>query len=326
MRIADAANKVIGTIKEKVAEHQETIDKVKDAAHEARDVVGTVKDAYEAVTERVSHGVINSEALKDLKDPTGKLTKLSQLKLAGRVVGTVAHVVKLPGAIATAVKDIREAVRTGSRADIATAAHSVLDAAGDAVETAADGLEAAVKVNKLATTYKAAKLAFKAAAPGVTEAVAKAAAKSAMKSTFEGATRQVARAAARQVVKDVAKAEAGSIARAVAGSASRAAAKASLKSASHAAVEAAAHAGAHAATGTLARAAARFAPGVNIALAAIDTASAAATLADPKASLGSKITSCITAAGSIAAATNIPIVSQVGAAVSTVSSIVGAFF
>jgi hypothetical protein len=65
---------------------------------------------------------------------------------------------------------------------------------------------------------------------------------------------------------------------------------------------------------------------MNVAMAAIDTGVAAATLADPKAGLGKKVTSVITAAGSIAAATNIPVVSQVGAAVSTVSGIVGAFF
>ena len=71
---------------------------------------------------------------------------------------------------------------------------------------------------------------------------------------------------------------------------------------------------------------ARFAPGVNIAMAAIDTGIAVATLADPKASTGSKVTSCITAAGSIVAATNIPVVSQIGAGVSIVSSFVGGFF
>jgi hypothetical protein len=75
--------------------------------------------------------------------------------------------------------------------------------------------------------------------------------------------------------------------------------------------------------GTAARLAGRFAPGLNIAMAGVDTAIAARTLSDPKASIASKVTSSITAAGSIAAATNIPIVSQVGAAVSAVSSVTG---
>jgi hypothetical protein len=87
--------------------------------------------------------------------------------------------------------------------------------------------------------------------------------------------------------------------------------------------EAAAKLGAKGAS-TAAKAAGRFAPGVNIGIAALDTAMAAKTIADPNASVASKVTSGITAAGSIVAATNIPIVSQVGAAVSTASSVAGA--
>ncbi|WPB80559.1 hypothetical protein KYC5002_15625 [Archangium violaceum] len=86
--------------------------------------------------------------------------------------------------------------------------------------------------------------------------------------------------------------------------------------------EAAAKLGAKGAS-TAAKAAGRFAPGVNIGIAALDTAMAAKTIADPNASIASKVTSGITAAGSIAAATNIPIVSQVGAAISTASSVAG---
>jgi hypothetical protein len=74
------------------------------------------------------------------------------------------------------------------------------------------------------------------------------------------------------------------------------------------------------------RAAGRFVPGVNVAIAAADTAAFVNTLRDPKASVGSRVTAGVTALGSIAAATNIPVVSQVGAAVSTVSSFVGSFF
>jgi len=87
--------------------------------------------------------------------------------------------------------------------------------------------------------------------------------------------------------------------------------------------EAAAKVGAKGA-GTAAKLAGRFAPGLNVGIAAIDTAMAAKTIADPKASIASKVTSGITAAGSIVAATNIPIVSQVGAAVSTASTVAGA--
>ncbi len=75
--------------------------------------------------------------------------------------------------------------------------------------------------------------------------------------------------------------------------------------------------------GTLAKLAGRFAPGVNIALAGLDVATAAATWADPKSSIAAKVTSGITALGSIASATNIPIVSQVGAAVAVASTVAG---
>jgi len=76
--------------------------------------------------------------------------------------------------------------------------------------------------------------------------------------------------------------------------------------------------------GTAAKLAGRFAPGVNVAIAAMDVGIAIKTISDPNASIASKVTSGITALGSVAAATNIPIVSQVGAAVSIASTAVGA--
>jgi hypothetical protein len=68
----------------------------------------------------------------------------------------------------------------------------------------------------------------------------------------------------------------------------------------------------------------RFVPGANVAIAAADTAAFYSKLRDKNASPREKITAGVTAAGSVLAATNIPVVSQVGAAVSTVSSVVGA--
>jgi hypothetical protein len=75
--------------------------------------------------------------------------------------------------------------------------------------------------------------------------------------------------------------------------------------------------------GTAAKIAGRFAPGLNIGIAALDAGIAARTWADPKSSTAAKVTSTITAAGSAAAATNIPIVSQIGAGISAASSITG---
>jgi hypothetical protein len=75
--------------------------------------------------------------------------------------------------------------------------------------------------------------------------------------------------------------------------------------------------------GTAAKLAGRFAPGLNIGIAALDAGIAARTWADPKSTTAAKVTSTITAAGSAAAATNIPIVSQIGAGISAASSITG---
>ncbi|WNG14165.1 hypothetical protein F0U63_05440 [Cystobacter fuscus] len=76
-------------------------------------------------------------------------------------------------------------------------------------------------------------------------------------------------------------------------------------------------------TGALAKAAGRFAPGLNIAVAGMDIANAAKTFKDPNATMGQKVTAGITAGGSALAATNIPVLSQVGAAVSTAASLAG---
>lgn len=75
-----------------------------------------------------------------------------------------------------------------------------------------------------------------------------------------------------------------------------------------------------------ARAAGRFVPGANVAIAALDARDAVRALRDPNAGVGRRTTAVITALGSAAAATNIPIVSQVGAAISTLSSAIGAWF
>lgn len=75
-----------------------------------------------------------------------------------------------------------------------------------------------------------------------------------------------------------------------------------------------------------AKAGGRFVPGANVAIAAMDGVAMASTLADKNATMGKKVCSVITFAGSAAAATNIPIVSQAGAVVSTVSSVVGGLF
>jgi hypothetical protein len=320
--------KIKDTVKSAVAQYkqnQPTIKKAQKVVTGAISTFGKVKDAYVAVKTKTTEGVLTA-AKKAASDPTGKWNLLGKLKTVGGIASTVTGIATMPGKVATAVKDFRTAVASGSRQDIVNSAKSSIAVAEGAIKTTLGGLTTANTVNKLRGSYKAAFDAFRTAVPGASEKVASAVAKSAMGSTFEGVSRQAARLGAREVAKDTARAVSGTLAKAVGGSASRAVAKAALEGGAHAAVSAASHAGARVAVSTLGKAAARFAPGLNVALAVVDTATAAATLADPKASVGSKVTSCITAAGSIVSATNIPIVSQIGAAVSTVSSLVGAFF
>jgi hypothetical protein len=307
------------------------IDTGKAAVKTGLAVKKAVTDGFEAtksVSEKGLKGAFTAAktaAAEAASNPTGKLNLLGKLKVAGGALGTVTGLATLPGKVGTAIKDIRTAVRSGSLADISKAAQSGIDAAKGAVSTAKNALTTAVTVNKLTTTYKAAQTAFQAAVPGATKAVTNAAAKAAMKGTFEGLAKGAVKGAATEAALLAAK-EGGTIAKAVVGSAGRAAAKAALREGGKAAGEAALKAGAKAAAGGLGKAAARFAPGLNIAIAALDTANAVATVMDPKASTGKKVTSVITAIGSIAAATNIPIVSQVGAAVSAVSGFIGSFF
>lgn len=65
----------------------------------------------------------------------------------------------------------------------------------------------------------------------------------------------------------------------------------------------------------------RFVPGLNVAIAAVDTAQFAADMADPRATRGRRVMSGLTAAASVVSATNIPVVSQVGAGVSALSGL-----
>lgn len=69
------------------------------------------------------------------------------------------------------------------------------------------------------------------------------------------------------------------------------------------------------------KAAGRFVPGANVAIAAYDVYKAGKTLSDPKASGWKKGTAVATAAFSVVAATNIPVVSQVAAGLSVASDL-----
>lgn len=340
-RATQQVKQTVSSVKQTVQKNENRIKGATALATKSTKAIAFGKDALEQVGNASKklplEGILGKKGLGFVANPTfdaGKFGKVQEVMSKAKVPLAAVSVFTAGKATLTAAGDIRKAVRSGSREDTTKAVRSTLDA-GKASLTAVSGglqgskvaggiLHARVVANKLGVEKVAAE-SFRRVAPNASEAVVKAAANTALKQVFEGGAAKATRRAITEVATRTAQQKGGSIARG-AGTASRAAGKAVLNAAGREAGEAALKAGARAAAGPAARTAARFAPGLNVAMAAVDTAQAGATLADPKASTGKKVTSVITAGGSIAAATNLPIISQGGAAVSTVSSIVGAFF
>jgi hypothetical protein len=319
-----------------------TIKQVKQEPKKAIETAKKGYDTYKKVKSAITDGFDNAKSIKTngfkatwkanadkvvskATNPNDKLNLMGKLGKLGGAIGTVTSAVKLPGQIGTAAKDVRNAIRSGSREDWDKAVGSIATAGKGAVSTVKGGLEIARDVQKFGSAYRAANSAFRAAVPGAGPKLARSVAGTAAKLAFEGAGRTALRSGVRTAV-DTAVRQSGTTVRALAGTATRSAARAALNEGGKAAARGAATAAARAAAGPLAKAAGRFAPGANIAIAAFDVASAYSTVRDPNASTGKKVTSVITAVGSVAAATNIPVVSQIGAGVSAVSSFVGGFF
>jgi hypothetical protein len=254
---------------------------------------------------------VRHEGLRDMKDMawTGQATfdtaltgqkLVSTYKAAG-----AAFTEAVPGASKEVVRAaqrsaVKEAFKSGAK-------EAVKDETVEAAKKTVG--DAAVKASEKSAAKTAEKTTAKAVEKATEKGVEKAAEKGVEKAAVKGVEKATAEAATKAVVKTGEKA----IAEAAVREGGEVAAKAALK------------ATAHAAESTLAKAAGRFAPGVNVAIAAIDVADAVNTLRNPDAGTGKKVCSCITAVGSIAAATNIPVVSQIGAGVSIVGSFIGAF-
>ena len=305
--------------------------KAVDIAKAGASVRSSVKGARTAATELKTKGFQASwrdareKVVQNAINPKDKLNVLSVAKKTGTAAGIVSGLVALPKQISTFAGDVRNALRTRSSEDWNKALGSGAQLGGGVVKTAKAGLETARDVHKFGAAYKAARSTFQGVAPKASKKVTAAASRAAAKAAFEGASTRVAQSATKAAAAAAIK-NGDTVARAVVGSGTRAAGRATLNAATKGAAKAAVTAGARAAAGPVAKAAGRFVPGMNVAIAAFDVASAVSTVRDPKAGMGKKITSVITAVGSVAAATNIPIVSQVGAAVSTVSGLVGGFF
>jgi ribosomal protein L27 len=232
------------------------------------------------------------------------------------VAGAVLAAVQLPGNLATASKDIREAVRNTTRETVSEAVASTTVLLSNAAHAASNALDAGNHIFTHRAALTAARKAFQAAAPGAGRAVTEAVAKSAAKAVVAKSTLELATTAARVAGQHVA--AAGQVVAAGTKNAIAAGSAVAAKAAKTAAVEAG--------QGMLANTSSRFVPGLNVGIAVLDTVYAAKTLMDPKASTTAKVTSVITAMGSTAAATNFPLVSQIGGFVSLASSAYGAFF
>lgn len=226
-------------------------------------------------------------------------------RVAGRV-GTAASAAQLPGAAYTAIRDGRNAINDPSAENITKAVGS----GASAISTAANTAKGAIETGNLARNFNgirdAAARAMTERAPDAAREVVDRVARETAQNVLDGASRQVTRAAAASAAEN------------------------GLEAAARAGANAARGAAPHVLASTAGRAAGRFVPGLNAGIAIADSAAFGAEVANAirtgQPNVGKLATSGITALGSIAAATNIPVVSQAGAVVSTVSSFVGSFF
>ena len=211
---------------------------------------------------------------------TTRARAMRGVRIGGPVAGAALNAVRLPGQLATAARDIRQAFRTGDT----TAAERSSRAALNTASTLGQGIGAGRGVTLGSQSQT-------------------------LRRTADTARRFISRSA-------------GPVSTTLRNVASRLATSSTARVATQLATSTALRT-----TGRIAaRAAGRFVPGANVAIAALDINEARRAFQDPNASVGRRTTAVITALGSAAAASNIPVVSQVGAVVSTISSAIGAWF
>ena len=257
-------------------------------------------------------------------------TALRSLRAVNTVQSTVTGALRFPGQAITAGRDIYRAAMSGTAADRNQALASTRDAVTSA-RNVATGVSTVVRPPPGAAAPRT--LLQRLRPPsGAREITTRAPVARAVRNTVRTLRTVAPRVTATltNAATRLASTRGAQLATRVAGAGTRIATAAASRLASTTAGRIATTAAtrlAESAAGRIAgRAAARFVPGANIAIAALDTAAAYRTWNDPHANTGQRVTSIVTAVGSWAAATNVPILSQAGAVVSTVSSIVGAFF
>ncbi|QRK07756.1 hypothetical protein JQX13_48555 [Archangium violaceum] len=302
-----------------------------------------------ARTQRSGHGLSSEFVDKKVKDSNNVASAIQvpsgisgmfqktppNLSLGLNRLNAFGSVAAVPFAMYQAARDFGKARENPTTGNVLQAVTSGIGVPRN-IAAAAGAVFSAKTAHTYRGAFRAAETAFRAAAPNVSSSALRSAAHAAASSSVDalqngirsGASRLINSGgvrAAESAISTAVKGGEGAI-RTLMGTGTRAAARAELRAAASGAARAATNAALHSGASTLGRAAARFAPGVNVAVAAMDVTMAATTLANPDASTTAKVTSVITAVGSVAAATNIPVVSQVGAAVSVVSSFVGGLF
>ena len=271
--------------------------------------VGDVANSVKDVTD-LAGSAIGSKAGRKLTGMSADAASSAAGKL-GKVGAAAGKVGKVGGAVGK-VDKLMDPNATGE-----DKARAGLGLAGDVK----DGVNTVVKhVDKSSLTKSvAAELTAKGMKGPKVQAVAKAAAEKAGSS--KSAIKAAASAAGAGKHANVAKHAAASAAKST--SLAAKAGKASSKVIGKTATKV---------IGTAAGAAAkRFTPGLNVAMAAVDTYSAykdikGAINGEEGASVGKAVTSGVRALGSIAAATNIPVVSQVGAGISAIADFALSFW
>ncbi|WP_224245729.1 hypothetical protein [Hyalangium gracile] len=283
------------------------------------------------VANNVANGIQVPSGLAGLNPTTAPGLSLGLNRLNG--VGSLAAI---PLSGITAAQHISAAVANPNQSTIAQATGSTINVPRN-IAAGAGALFGAANARTYRDAFRAAEGAFRTAAPAASQRALSAASHAAARSSLDAVTSGIRSGATQLVNSNGVRAAESAISsavrsssddaiRTIMGTGTRAAARAELRTAAAGAARAATSAAAHSGASALGRAAARFAPGVNVAVAAMDVGIFAATMANPESSTTARVTSGITALGSIAAATNIPVLSQAGAAVSVVSSFVGGLF
>ncbi len=291
---------------------------------------GLAKTMKEGVKDNFVKSIEGGKNPKDLDNGLGRLGKANTA-----IKGGVGAYTLVDEKVSDAYKALATGGLSSSNPQERSEALDALASAGKtSTETLKAGLETARDLEKYGSATRAANLALKAAAPDLgLKGRLKIAHNLSIKAFNHADAGDVGTAEKFEALKKASRSSTTDIAAEAHGESNNKAQKrlnqgikTGAEKTADSAFDAAIEKGAKAAGGKLAKVAGRFVPGANVAVAAFDIATAIATSNSKDASPGKKITAWTTAAGSVLAATNIPVVSQVGAAFSTVSDLVGSFF